>query len=111
MQTAEPVARPTDDVCVQDAAHDPCPAQTKHQLHQRHNEQVGGGFFVFRRGTRTGRIKTGHIKAGNIPFEHPSLKSALAEAERLAELHGGKFDILSSAHQIDGGLVRRADAN
>lgn len=73
---------------------------------QRHNEKVGGGYFVFRRGTTTGRIKTGHIKHGKIPFEHPSLESAVTEAARLADLYGGNFDILSSTYRIDGGPVK-----
>ena len=62
---------------------------------QRHNELVGGGHFVFCRGGRTGRIKTGAIMAGKIPFEHPTLESATAEAIRLSELHGRSFVVLS----------------
>lgn len=62
---------------------------------QRHNETVGGGHFVFRRGRTTGRIKTGAILAGRMPFEHPSKESALAEAGRLQGLHGGTYDVLS----------------
>ena len=57
--------------------------KSKKHPRPRRNEKVGGGHFVFRRGGRTGRIKTGAIMAGKMPFEHPSLESARAEAERL----------------------------
>lgn len=46
----------------------------------RKGEQIGGGFFVFRRGTTTGRIRPGRLW----PFEHPTLAAAEAEAQRLA---------------------------
>lgn len=46
-------------------------------------EVVGGGYIVFRRGKRTGRLG---IKNGAIIFEHPSMEAALAEAHRLAIL-------------------------
>lgn len=78
------------------------------KIRQRRNEQVGGGHFVFCRGGRTGRIKTGAILAGKIPFEHPTLESATAEAIRLSELHGRSFVVLSqivAVHQESGGAV------
>lgn len=49
-------------------------------------EVVGGGWFVFRRGKKTGRIGAG----GQLPFEHPTLAAAHAEAERLALAHPGE---------------------
>lgn len=60
----------------------------------RDNETIGGGFFVFKRGDRTGRIGI----ATRFPFEHGSLEQALAEAERLAALHPGKtFEVFKGA--------------
>lgn len=57
----------------------------------RKGEKVGGGFFVFRRGTHGNRVKP-----SNLPFEHPSYESALAELERLKVIHPyQKFVILS----------------
>jgi hypothetical protein len=50
-------------------------------------EVVGGGFFVFRRGKSTGRIG---VRMGTLPFEHGTLASAKAEAERLAALNPGE---------------------
>lgn len=58
---------------------------------ERDGEQIGGGFFVFRRGTTTGRIRPSKLW----PFEHPTLASAEAEAQRLANLWPGQtFAIL-----------------
>lgn len=50
-------------------------------------EVVGGGYFVFRRGKRTGRIG---VKWKTMPFEHGSLESAQAEAKRLADANPGE---------------------
>lgn len=61
----------------------------------RRNEKIGGGYFVFKRGRRTGRIKTGHILAGKMPFEHPNLESATNEAARLAVENGGRYVVLA----------------
>lgn len=55
---------------------------------QRYNEQVGGGYFVFRRHPTEGRVFP-----AKMPFEHPSLDSAMAEASRLQSLHGGTYDV------------------
>ena len=59
----------------------------------REGEAIGGGWFVFRRGDSTGRIR------GSIwPFEHGSREAAEAEARRLAvELPGYRFDVLGVA--------------
>lgn len=62
----------------------------------RPSEEIGGGFFVFRRGDGTGRIRP-----ATFPFEHGSLESATQEAMRLAaEQPGYQFDILSVVSSI-----------
>ena len=61
----------------------------------RTGEEIGGGHFVFKRGRRTGRIKTGPV--GYIPFEHGSLEAALEEAARLSVEYGGHFGVMSVA--------------
>ena len=76
--------------------------KSKKHPRPRRNEKVGGGHFVFRRGSRTGRIKTGHIIHGALPFEHPSAESAQTEAARLQKLHGGRYDVLSISAVING---------
>lgn len=48
----------------------------------RDNETIGGGFFVFRRGKKTGRVGVG----SPLPFEHGTFESALKEARRLVSL-------------------------
>lgn len=45
----------------------------------RKGEEIGGGWFVFRRGKKTGRIGVGTT----LPFEHPDYEAALTEADRL----------------------------
>lgn len=59
----------------------------------RANEEIGGGHFVFKRGRRTGRTKTGRV--GHIPFEHATYESAINEAARLSVEVGGKFEVFS----------------
>lgn len=62
----------------------------KWMARERDYEQIGGGFFVNKRGA-SGRISF----VGMRPFEHPSLESAIAERDRLSELHpGSKFVVL-----------------
>lgn len=51
----------------------------------RDGEQIGGGFFVFRRGSKTGRVRTPEW-----PFEHSTLDAAQAEAARLTAKHAGE---------------------
>lgn len=97
--------RPTDT----DAA--PAARKTGYHSAARPNEQIGGGFFIFRRGSTTGRIKTGYIKHGKMPFEHPSLEAATAEAERLGALYGGIYDVFARAWSLDAGPVKERGGN
>lgn len=53
----------------------------------RKNEVVGGGFFVFRRGKKTGRIG---VKRNCLPYEHGSFEQAYEEAQRLAAANPGE---------------------
>jgi hypothetical protein len=53
----------------------------------RKGEKIGGGFFVFRRGKKTGRVGV----TSSLPYEHPSLSSAVAEAERLSQANPGEI--------------------
>lgn len=76
--------------------------KSKKHPRPRRNEKVGGGHFVFRRGGRTGRIKTGNIMRGALPFEHPDAQSAFTEATRLQMLHGGRYDVLSVSASVAG---------
>jgi hypothetical protein len=60
----------------------------------RKGEQIGGGWFVFRRSKRTGRV----CIATQFPFEHPTREAALTEARRLADLTPGE------TYQVFGGF-------
>lgn len=60
----------------------------------RRDEVIGGGFFVFRRGVDTGRIRP-----GGFPYEHGTIESAQAEAERLASEYGGQYQVFGA---VDG---------
>ncbi|MEM9579090.1 MAG: hypothetical protein AAF891_00265 [Pseudomonadota bacterium] len=54
---------------------------------ERDQEKIGGGFFIFRRGGRTGRIRPSRW-----PFEYASFDDATARARALsARLPGEKF--------------------
>lgn len=56
----------------------------------RQGEKIGGGWFVFRRGDRTGRVRVSQW-----PYEHPTRESAVAEASRLAmEAPGYRYEVL-----------------
>lgn len=56
----------------------------------RKGEVIGGGFFVFRRGDRTGRIRP-----KTWPFEHASFDAATTEAQRLSNMFPGeKFVVI-----------------
>jgi hypothetical protein len=54
---------------------------------ERKGEKIGGGWFVFRRGKKTGRIA---CKRNALPFEHPTFYAATMEAERLASVYKGE---------------------
>lgn len=62
----------------------------------RKGEQIGAGYFVFRRGKKTNRIST----KSTMPFEHPDLKSAIAEANKLAANNPGeRFAVVGQVHE------------
>ncbi len=62
----------------------------------RSGEKIGAGFFVFRRGDSTNRIRPSQL-----PFEHPSKEAALAEAVRLAGVRPGySFDVFERVSSI-----------
>lgn len=67
-------------------------------MKERKNESIGGGYFVFRRGKKTGRIG---CKTPWVPFEHDSEESAREEADRLSlKLPGESFEVFESAGYI-----------
>lgn len=64
----------------------------------RDKEVIGGGFVVFRRGKRSGRIA---VSAKHWPFEHPSLEAASAEAHRLLQrMNGERFSVFQEVCQV-----------
>ena len=59
----------------------------------RRNEVIGGGYIIFRRGKKTGRIG---VKPHCLVFEHGSYESAQKEVARLEEVNPGeKFHIFA----------------
>lgn len=66
----------------------------------RRDEVIGGGFFVFRRGVDTGRIRP-----GGFPYEHGTLEGAQAEAERLAAEYGGRYQVFGAVDDYAVGEV------
>ncbi|MBA8821473.1 hypothetical protein BRY73_16265 [Ochrobactrum sp. P6BS-III] len=63
----------------------------------RLNEIIGGGFFVFRRGKKTGRVGV----YTTMPYEHGSFEQALAEATRLAALCPGEtFEVFQTSGAV-----------
>lgn len=58
----------------------------KKMIGLRPGEKIGGGYFVFRRGKRTGRIAINTT----LPFEHPTAGSAAREARHLAQANPGE---------------------
>ncbi|WP_235925481.1 hypothetical protein [Brucella pseudintermedia] len=63
----------------------------------RLNEIIGGGFFVFRRGKKTGRVGV----FTTMPYEHGSFEQALAEATRLAALCPGEtFEVFQTSGAV-----------
>jgi hypothetical protein len=61
-------------------------------------EQIGARWLVFKRGDRTGRIEN-----RGVPFEHPTLESAITEARRLRRLYGGHYDVVGIYASLMGG--------
>ena len=62
---------------------------------ERPGEKIGGGFFVFRRGEGTKRVR-----AANWPFEYPSLEAAQEGRDRLVgKFPGERFIIMK---EIEG---------
>lgn len=64
----------------------------------RKHEAIGGGFFVFRRGRRTGRVGI----RSTMPFEHPDYASAVREAARLAKMTGETFEVFQTTGTTAG---------
>lgn len=61
----------------------------------REGEEIGGGHFVFRRTSRTGRCRLSEW-----PFEHPTFQAACDERDRLAEKYPkDKFVVFSETRQ------------
>lgn len=58
------------------------------KIWKRPGEEIGAGFFVFRRGKSTGRISWG--KTNHFPYEHPTFEAAQSEAACLAEQNRGE---------------------
>lgn len=59
----------------------------------RDGETIGGGFWVFRRGDDTGRIRPALW-----PFEYGTYDEAFSQASRLAEAHRGyEFIVVQQA--------------
>lgn len=57
-------------------------------------ERVGGGFFVHRRGKKSGRVRPSKLS-----FEHADQRAAVAEAEKLAARHPGEtFEVFARIH-------------
>jgi len=73
----------------------------------RKGETIGGGWFVFRRGDDTGRIRPAWW-----PFEYASQVEAAAEARRLATLSPGyRFDVVGVADSFSiSAVVKTAEA-
>ena len=65
--------------------------------HPRKGEEIGGGFFVFRRGKKTGRISV----HSTLPFEHSNMLEATKEGIRLTgKLKGETFAVFQQVYLI-----------
>lgn len=74
-------------------------AAIRHPRKSRAGETIGGGHFVFRRGTRTNRVRP-----SNWPFEYATPEAAAEEATRLAAANPGKvFQVFvaTSSHYVE----------
>lgn len=68
----------------------------KNPREPRKGETIGGGFFVFRRGENTGRIRPAQW-----PFEHATFKEAMEQADKLAKaMPGYRFDVVSFCYGV-----------
>lgn len=64
---------------------------------ERPGEKIGGGYFVFRRGDGTGRIRPSQW-----PFEYASLDEAAEQAKKLADANPGyRFDVVSAVMSLE----------
>lgn len=79
------------------------------KIWQRDGEMIGGGFFVFRRGKTTGRISRGALNT--LPFEHPTLDAATAEADRLAGLYPGETFAVFQQYSLHPDLAPTGGSN
>lgn len=78
----------------------------RRSLKPRPNEIIGGGFFVFRRGKKTGRVGV----YTTMPYEHGSLEQATAEATRLAALCPGEtFEVFQTSGVVARCALGAAD--
>lgn len=81
-------------------------------MKQRKGETIGGGFFVFRRGKKTGRVG---CKTPWMPFEHPAKSAAIAEADRLGRRYPGEtFEVFATTgaticHDVQGTIRQRPE--
>lgn len=70
----------------------------QHANRKARGEVVGAGYFVFRRGRTSRRIKPDFK---GFPFEHATLQAAEAEAARLARLNpGNEFVVLQQVSAV-----------
>jgi len=65
------------------------PGYLKDARIERAGEKIGGGFFVFRRGKKSGRVR-----APEWPFEHPTLEAAETERNRLCDKFPGEWFVV-----------------
>lgn len=72
---------------------------------ERPGEQIGGGFFVFRRGRKVGRVQ-----APEWPFEHPTLEAAQAQrAVLMARFPGEVFEVFARVAADEAITALRAE--
>lgn len=72
----------------------------------RPQETIGGGFFVFRRGRRTNRIRPARF-----PFEHDTMEAATEAATKLAQQNPGKtFEVYARRSVVFSATEDEADA-
>lgn len=63
---------------------------------ERPGEKIGGGFLIFRRGKKTGRVGA---RYNTLPFEHPDRISAEKEVARLMEKFPGEIFTIWQEHK------------